>query len=199
MLPDFPKLKTEIKQKYLMKVFREGRLEDTLLSRVKSYLQHEGQGGSYQTVDGAVKLKDFEKFENNYEITVEDVVEKPFEEILDKFYKMGNEVASVMAKYSFRKIGEAVDEVGNSIDAAGKPWSPELFLEAIDKITIDFDLETGKPELPTIYIHPDQAESVKKMISVAEADEEHKKKFEVIIERKRGEWRDREAARKLVD
>lgn len=198
MLPDFPKLKKDIHRFFLLRQFDEARNSDPLLSRIRHYLQHEGDGGSYETMDGYKKDKNYQLFEANYQITVDDIINSDFEVILKKFYEMGLEATSQIARHSFKEIGKAVDEVGNSINANG-PITKELFLETIKKIQIDFDEETGEAKMPTMYIHPSQADSVRKMIQDAESDPQNKMKFDKIMIQKKEEYIDREANRKLVD
>ena len=176
MLFDFPKLKQEIKEEILLTRFEAARNSDPLLSQIKYFIQHEGSDSTYQTVDGDTVVQDYQTLEVTQQITPDDVINLPFEEVVKKFEILGENATSTMAKYSFRKIDETIDKTGNSIKANG-PITPELFLEMIRKIDIDFDEETGQAKLPSFYIHPSQAESVKKMIKEAEADPQHKVKF----------------------
>ena len=48
MIPDFPKLKRDIHKYFLMRSFENARLSDPLLARIKHYLQHEGDDGTYE-------------------------------------------------------------------------------------------------------------------------------------------------------
>jgi len=198
MLPDFPVLKNDINNNFLIRAFESARSSDPLLANIRRYMQHEGHDGSYETMDGYKREKDYQTFESSYEIAVDEVINSDFEVILKKFYGMGLDATSKMAKYSFKQISSIIDETGNTIQANG-PWTKELFLETIEKILIDFDEETGKPKMPSMYIHPSQAENVKKMIQESEKDSEYKKEFDRIMNQKRKEWHDREANRKLVD
>lgn len=181
-----------------MKNFEDARSSDPLLARIRNYVQHEGDDGTYETMDGYKKDKNYQLIEASYQITVDEIINADFEVVLKKFYNMGLEASSKMAKHSFEEINKIIDETGNSVKANG-PWTKELFLETMRKILIDFDEETGKPVMPTMYIHPSQAESVRKMIQDAENDPQHRLEFDKIIEQKRKEFNDREANRKLVE
>lgn len=198
MLPDFPKLKRDIHKFFLERKFEEGQYSDSLVARVKHYLQHEGDNGSYETVDGKKKEKDYQKFEATYLFTADEIINSGFEEILQKFYNMGLDASSKIAQHSFKVIGEAIDEVGNNIKADG-PLTKEFFLEALRKILIDFDNDTGEPQMPTVYIHPIQAEGIRKMAQETDNDPQFKAEYEKILKQKRQEYDDREANRKLVD
>ncbi len=199
MLPDFPKLKKDIHKYFLVDQFEQARMSDPLLARIRHYMQHEGDQGSYETMDGHKKDKNYQQFHSEYQITVDDITNSGFEIVLKKFYDMGMDASSQMAQYSFTEIGKVIDETGNSIDAKGQKWTKELFLESIKKILIDFDEETGQAIMPTMYIHPSQADNVRQMIQDAESDPQHKIEFDKIMEQKKQEFYDREANRKLVD
>lgn len=198
MLPDFPKLKKDIHKYFLVRQFEEARMSDPLLARIRHYMQHEGDDGSYETMDGYKRDKNYQQFEATYQITADEIINADFEVVLKKFYDMGLEASSKMAQHSFSEIGKIIDETGNSIKANG-PWTKELFLETIKKIQIDFDEETGLAKMPTMYIHPSQADGVRKMIKDAESDPQHKIEFDKIMEQKKKDFYDREANRKLVD
>jgi len=197
MLPDFPKLKKDIHKYFLMRRFEEARNSDPLLARIRHYMQHEGDDGTYETMDGYKRDKNYQVFEASYQITVDEIINADFEVVLKKFYDMGLEASSKMAQHSFKEISSIIAETGNSIKANG-PWTKELFLEMVRKILIDFDEETGQPSLPDIYIHPSQADSVRKMMQEAESDPQHKIEFDRKMKQKRQEYA-RETNRKLVD
>lgn len=199
MLPDFILLKKKLLENLLIPAFEEARLTDPLLSRIRSGTQHEGRERRYQTVDGQTKDQPYEQFHAEFLITPEEVTDMEFEHIIQKFRALGVEAVSQMAQHSFKVINKVIEEAGNSIDAKGKKISPDLILESLDKILIDFDEDTGKAQLPTFYIHPNQAEAYKKVLEEAKQDSEFKRKFDETIEKKRKEWHDREAIRKLVD
>lgn len=199
MLPDFTKLKKELLEEIIIPAFSEARRNDPLLGRIHSTTQFEGKETSYQTVDGNIEKQPYEKFKGEWQITPEEVIEQPFDYFINKFKKMGEDATSQMAQYTFKQINKVIDKTGNVVDAGGKKISPDLILESLEKVLIDFDEDTGNAKFPTVYIHPDQAEAYKKVIEDAKQDPEFKKKFDEMVERKRKEWHDREAVRKLVD
>ncbi len=112
---------------------------------------------------------------------------------------MGLNAATQLAQYSFSFINSVIDETGNSIDAKGRPVTPDLILEALEKLPIDFDENTGLAKFPTFYINPSQKEVFQKAIADAKSDQNFKLRFDQMVERKKEEWRDRENNRKLVD
>jgi len=199
MLPDFPLLKQDIVDQILVPAFEKPRLEDPLLGNIRSTIQHEGDQSSYQTVEGNIKDQPYQKFHEDMQILPEDVIDHDLSFMIDKFSEMGLSAATQLAQYSFSFINSVVKETGNSIDAKGKTVTPDLILEALEKIPIDFDDKTGMAKFPTFYISPTQKEVYQKAIADAKADPEFKKRFDKMVERKKEEWHDRENNRKLVD
>ena len=104
-----------------------------------------------------------------------------------------------MARGMFASISQAVQEVGNVTDAAGKLFTFDNFLETIEKIQIDFDEKTKQPHMPTLFMHPSQWEKIKNKFPEWGKNKEYTKRFEIIMKEKYKEWYDRENNRKLVD
>jgi hypothetical protein len=94
------------------------------------------------------------------------------------------------------ELERATTEVGNVVNAGGK-LEPKHFFEMMEKIHIEFD-ETEKPLLPSWFVGPKAMEAISRLFSELESNPEHKDRFDRIIEQKRDDWREREAARKLV-
>src|SRR3989344_5038509 len=163
MLPGFVNLKKKLLENIIIPVFDEARLTDPFLSRVKSGTQHEGLERRYQTVEGQTKDQPYEQFHAEFTIAVEDVVDKDFGYIIEKFRLLGVDAVSQMAQYSFKMINKVIDETGNKIDAKGRKISTDLILESLNKVLVDFDDDTGMALLPTFYIHPNQADAYKKV------------------------------------
>ena len=115
--------------------------------------------------------------------------------------KIGDEAAREMARQistqAFATITEIVDKVGNVVDGGGKPLSPESFLELLSKMQLEFD-ENGNPKGLTVVIPPSMEERAKETMEMYHQDPELSGRWQELMDKKRKEWRDREAARKLV-
>jgi hypothetical protein len=93
---------------------------------------------------------------------------------------------------------EAANSSGNVV-SIGSEFTPDSLLEVISRVPEDFDPRTlERKEGPVFVLHPDTASKVLPQAKQWEQDPEFKAKLDAIIERKREEWRDREANRKLV-
>ena len=126
--------------------------------------------------------------------------EVPHLSIQDRLAKLDDaarEMARQISEHAFGQINEAVERVGNVVNSGGKPLSPDVFLDVIEKIHLDFDAD-GNPSQLTMVIPPSMAERAKETMQRLHQDPEYDRRYREIIEKKRMEWRDREAARKLV-
>ena len=112
--------------------------------------------------------------------------------VLDTINGVTEEMAGKLKKSAYEQIEKSADEVGNVVDADGKPFSIDLLWELLEKIDIDFD-EAGNPTLVMVS-GTKLAPSINKVI----ADPENSRRYHALMERKKEEWRVRESNRKLV-
>jgi hypothetical protein len=82
-------------------------------------------------------------------------------------------------KQLFDQMHRTADAAGTRVDAGGAPFTWDLFLDALGKISIDFD-GNGAPVLPTLIAHPDLVKRVPPMTELQRA------RMAEIIEEKRG-------------
>ena len=67
----------------------------------------------------------------------------------------------------------------------------------LEKIQRDFD-ENGTPSELSVVVAPGMRDQVERVLQQLQLDPATKLRHDEILEKQRGEWRDREAARKLV-
>ena len=106
----------------------------------------------------------------------------------------GDEPARGFIMEQDREISE---KAGTSIDAGGKPVSPEMLLDMMSAVQMEFEPD-GTPS-QSFVIHPDMFPALKKVSDQIENDPELKRKNTEILERQREAWAARESNRKLVD
>lgn len=198
MLPDLPKLKTDIAQVF-QTIFK---------NRVNAYLGVVGEVPRYYIKEGSNPVtlrpdasRDETKLKAASAETIFQVDEIPcltVEQRIARLDAAALEMANQISSHAFSTINEAVDKVGNVINAKGKQFSPEAVFEVLEKIQLDFDDDGIKHKEITIVIPPALTDRVKETLELIHQDPELSKHYEDIIDIKRMEWRAREAARKLV-
>jgi len=119
--------------------------------------------------------------------------------LAEKLAALADSLAGQQAGMLFTKINEVAQVEGNTIDAAGQPFSKELFLAALSKIEINFDEATGEPTGPGLVIPEQRAAEFFKEIASWESDTAFQAAFDAIMAGKKEEWRARESSRRLAD
>lgn len=198
MLPDLPKLKADIAQVFHL----------ILKKRLNAYLGVVGEAPRSIIKEGRnpVTLRpDSSRDETALKLTsaetifkLEEIPHLSAEQRIAKLDTVAREMANQISSHAFAKINEAVDKVGNVVDAKGKPLSADAIFEMLETIQIEFEPDGIKHKELTVVIPPGLAGKVKETMEKIHQDPELRKRHEDIINKKREEWRAREAARKLV-
>lgn len=198
MLPDFPNIKKYIEEEFNYRI--KGKInEDPFLSRIRKKRIHEGNRMTSSSMEGHTESSEFKSIASEFtEISRDEIIEKGVNAFDSRIDTMSEEFMNQLSQSFFKKMHEVTETTGNIINANGRSISPEVILEALEKVTIDFD-EFGNPLLPALILHPEALEKIKDKIPKWETDPNLQRKHRELIERKRREWDDRESRRKLVD
>lgn len=201
MLPDFPKARRELYQKLRLQMDLTVQAKSPLRALGRSITQHEGTTHSYEQLTGSgirSVTEGLEEIQVPIEVKIEEIPELVGDKLFARLAAIADEAARQVSQITFRKMDEVTREADMAVDAAGSPPTKEIWLEMFQKMEIDFDAKSGKPEL-TIVMHPVMAEAMKKLWIEWETDPLFIKHYNELLAQKREEWRDRESRRKLVD
>jgi hypothetical protein len=196
MLPDFPIIKDRLDKLLLLSIEYEVAQFAPFLGSIKNQLIHEGDGSVLIRETGEIENLKMKKSSVNIDITLSEIEGMTLKEIYKKYKDAAVSIAKSKYLQFNETIQETVEKVGNVVNADGKPLSPELWMQMIKKIHLDFDSK-GKPLFPTVLIAQDKLNQIKKVIEELEK-EPYKKKYSELIDIKHMEYRDRESNRKLV-
>ena len=147
---------------------------------------------------GETEESNYELFSGALEVNHQDLIERGPIALVEGLKKLAEELSSQQSKMVFERLNQITAKTGNIVDAGGQAISPDLILQMLEKIEIDFN-EDGQPQLPTLVLSPEYYERLKEKMPEWEKDEHYNRKFNELIQRKRQEWHDRESHRKLVD
>jgi len=197
MLPDFPALKDEILKIILAKLRQRVDSGDPVLSEIKHFRQREGSQMRYEQYGGTTVQEGFEKIGTEFSVLPGEVPTLVGEKLDAKLDEMAQDLIARSAKSFFKKVGESSEKAGTSIDAGGKPISPELLLDMMDSVQMEFGPD-GSPT-QSFVIHPDMFPALKKVSEQIENEPELKRRNAEILERQREAWAARESNRKLAD
>ena len=197
LLPDFIDIKKRITRRSDGSIY-QAVTSDQLLSGVRHYRVHEGNRFTIARADGTRHTSLYEEKSFKGSVSRKDIEAKGFSAVEEALAQVRDKMLDEMRKEMIDTIGEATREAGTAIDAKGQRFIAEMYLDMLGRVTFDFD-DHGKPILPTLQIPPALEDRVKAELARIDSEPSLKVRFEEIIRKKRQEWDDREANRKLVD
>lgn len=196
MLPDLPRLKQD------MKCILDQRLQNRINERlgvfgeIPKHFMHEGNRMRIRRANGSVEETKLKQTSGEMTLKVSEIPALTLQERIAKLDKVADEMADQMATHTMETLGEGLDKAGQVIDRKGQPFDAEAFFEVLEKVQMQFD-KSEQSNL-TILLPPALTSRAKEILHLLETDKNVQKRYADIMERKREEWRDREAARKLV-
>ena len=127
------------------------------------------------------------------ELPVEKILYGNIEDIFEHYKQAAVAMAYEQEEFLLESVDKTVQNTGNVIDAKGQPLSPDTILQLMEGVEIDFT-EDGKSMTSSFVCSPGLSEKLWPLLN----DLKKTKEYKELIERKRSEWRDREANRTLV-
>lgn len=199
VLPDFCELKEKLDRSMALRIRDQMKKRDPVLAMIKIVKQHEGRRHVYSTDEGRERSTDYQPTVTEVTINQHETVNWGVLEIAQRIDGIADQMIGKIVPKMFATLREVTQETRNVVDAGGKPYSFEIFLESIEKVQIEFDDVTGEPELPTAFVDPKLGERIRGMLPEWDRNEEYKARFKELIARKKADWDARESNRKLVD
>jgi hypothetical protein len=202
MLPDYPTAKEQMSQR-IMQILRRrtARHRGEALNEIAYTRIHEGNESSMRRDTGAVEKTGFHEASAELQINLEEVQNWTLGDILRHLDQIAKSIGEQQARHFFEELHNVTDKTGNVVNANGEKFSPELLLQVLDKMWIEFN-EDGTPQLPSMIVSPSMFDSIQaskeEFASHPEFEREWTKRFNDLIARKREEWRAREANRNLA-
>lgn len=141
---------------------------------------------------------EYRKAEFTHKTDLQRLISMTPEDVIKVLDEGAKNIGGQMVKYYFQILSTAVEEVGNVVDAKDQKPTPELFLDAMRKISIPFDKD-GNPKLSNMIISEEMSDAWRKIIEETETNARYKEEIDKIIEQKRKEYDAEQAGRKLVD
>ena len=193
MLPDYPSLKRRI-QKVLQERLRRRSAGGGAAAIMSSARQFEGDSSRIDRADGTVDPMKPVDFTGTFTIPSADVDKLSMGDVVGIVDKQAASVADGKQKI----VADALEELSpqmTQVPPGASPFTAEGLLTAIEAMELDF--ESGRYSL-TWVVHPEKAEAVRRAHEEIEASPELRERWAQLMERKREEWRAREAGRVLV-
>lgn len=197
MLPDLPSFKHDIQ--YVLDSYLRRAINKHLgiFSEVPRHKVHEGKEMRIYRADGTVGDTGMKEASVETSMKFADIPYMTVEDRIALLDEMAKAMARQMSEHLFSSLNETAEEAGQVVDGKGKPFGIESVFAALEKLHVDFDNQ-GNPKELQFVVSPALIPRIQEMIEQEKSDPSIKKRHDEIMAKKWQEWRDREAARKLV-
>jgi hypothetical protein len=198
MLPDFKKVKKELSASRATEL-SSNLFADPVLSKIRHYRQHEGDRFTIFRDDGSHTTSS-QKLMRSELITFEaqEIQARGERVIYESIEKARSEIAIQGRRLVSEKLEE---EPVPKVDAGGRPFTAELYLESLEAMELQFDRDgTWKePDVWQEFPNPRMKVRIEQETERFDREPDLKQRLDSLLSRKRQEFNDREANRKLVD
>lgn len=113
-----------------------------------------------------------------------------FDAFTNFIYGIAEEAIKQFSVQFYRGLDEITDATGQKLDAAGKPFSYDMYLDLIEKMPIDFS-DDGSPNLPTMVTGKTPR------IDTLKPSKDQQTRLEQILAKKKEEFDAQKRTRKL--
>ena len=195
MLPDFPETK-RLFSRFFRTYMRQKIREVSPYNAVQTRYLHEGRAMKITRADRSESTSGMEQLSVHFEIKFDEIENLTLQKAIEKLDTM---IVDFVRKqiYSIRERMSSEFPERQTLDAKGKKFDAQLVIDMLEKMQIEF-YPDGTPHeilLDGPLFTPERMAAVYKEF---ESNPELKRKFDEMIEKKKEEWRAREADRKLV-
>jgi hypothetical protein len=165
-----------------------------LAAMIPTTIQHEG----HQTQHGE-RRTDYEETTSTVEFFRDAVPGMTLAEVERMVIASAQEVAAQVERGMFKTLESTARERGQMHE--GAPLTPHTFLDALERMEVDFDEDREKPRFPTIFAGPAGIANLEKAMASMSPEESaaHEERKRVILDRKYAEYLSREDDRRLAD
>lgn len=189
MLPGFPKIRAKRVEGNGATIQFVARQVSPLIGEIKRHAQFEGEGNIIERHDDTVSDSGMGKIS-----AVMTVPNMPLDEFTERRHlaylvDAGRQMAEGATRHLLGELDRQLTDVGQVIDAGGKPFSEELILETLDKLHHEFT-DDGDWIPPTIVIG--------RPTLPGNPSDSFNRRLAELLNRKRDDFRRREADRVLA-
>lgn len=196
MQETIPKLEEELEILVSKFVTNSANARAPAMQGIRRHRVFEGHRSAILRPGGKEDEIEYREFSAESEIPSDTILYSDLDTILECFIPVAEAMAAEQEMNLFKIMHEVTEKTGNVVDGRGQPLSYEKILEVFETMQIDFDSD-GNPKMPTMVINPTLEPRVKQLMNDPAA-KEFEKNLGAIIDKKRLEWREREANRTLV-
>ena len=198
MLPTIPKIEDFRRKACLELVKKTAEKLTGILALVDTHVQFEGAQSEIIRHDDTVGETPLHAVTGEAVFPRVALVDFTEEKLVQQLVQVAEQLAREMSEHLFSDLDRAISEVGNVIEAGGKPISKGLILQMME--TIEHRFEPDGTWMPPTVIASSQA--IDRLMESGSADgfgsTEFNESLKAIVDKKRDDFRRREADRVLA-
>ncbi len=195
MLPDFPETK-RLFSRFFRTYMRLKIRELSPYSVVQTRHLHEGRAMKITRADQSESTSGMVQLSAQLEIKFDEIENLTLQKAIEKHDALIEDMVRKQTYFIRKSIASELPE-SQTLDAKGRTFDAQVFIDILDKMQIEF-YPDGTPHM----IFMDGPWYTKERIAAVdkefESNPELKRKFDEMMERKKKEWNARETDRKLV-
>lgn len=195
MLPDYSETKRQFGRFFQAYVRQKARSFSPFADVQTRYL-HEGRGMKVMRADQSESASKTQLLSSEMQIKLDEIPELTFEKAIAKFDEMILDMVRKQTGFTLERLSEEIPK-SQSVDAKGKKLDAEMILEMLETIQLEF-YPDGRPHELHVFGGLFTQERMQAAHEQFQNSPELQQRHDELIERKREEWRAREASRKLV-
>lgn len=195
MLPAYLETK-RLFSRFFQSYVRERARAISPFAAVQVQYLHEGRAMKIRRPDLTESASEVKAVSAEMQVRFDEIPDLTIEQVLAKFNAVVVEMSGKQAGVALDRISEEIPPA-QTVDAKGRKLDAEMVLEMLGKIELEF-YPDGRPH----ELHPVGGQFSPERLAAIEAEFQAspplQKRYKQLIEKKRDEWRAREADRKLV-
>jgi len=195
MLPDYSETKRLFGRFFQAYARQKARAISPFAAAQMRYL-HEGRGMKIMRADESESNTETQQFSSTMELKFDDIPDLTFEKAIAKYDEMVLDMVRKQTGFALERLSEDIPQSHN-VDAKGKKLDAEILLEMFEKIHMEF-YPDGRPHELHVIGGLFNSERLNAVEEEFQNNPELQKRRKELMERKKEEWRAREADRKLV-
>lgn len=195
MLPDFPETK-KLFSRFFRTYMRLKIREVSPYGAIQTRHLHEGRAMKITRADQSESNSGMEQLSAHLEIKFDEIETLTLQKVIEKHSIMIADLVQKQTHFIRERMNSEIPE-SQTLDAKGRKFDAQVVIDMLEKMQIDF-YPDGTPHeifLDGPLFTPERMAAVDKEF---ESNPELKRKFNEMLEKKKEEWRAREADRKLV-
>lgn len=198
MLPQFPKSRRALDELWLDLASRRRIAHGPMVASIPHKIQREGNASEFQTVQGQTNRTKYRKHTSTVSVKYEDGKGLTLEQFCAKASEIGANMAQQMSEVLVKELDNVIKETGNEVTVSkSEGLQYKHLFELVEKAEVDFD--DGGESFSRWFCGMDFYQEVQRKMPEWEKDPEFQRRLKELNARKRMEFREREARRRLVD